>query len=83
MEVVEWLSIGAMTFHNLSVIDYSTVSHHALQVVHMYEILEVDPLFSDGHSLLSTTLCFFSKFYIEYKQVSQTKCQRKAKINRS
>ena len=47
-----------MTFHNGSIIDYSIVSHHALQFISMFDTLEVDPLFSDGHSLLNPTLCF-------------------------
>ena len=51
-------SIGAMTFRNQSVIDYAIVSHHALKFVKMFSILEVDSLFSDGHSLITTTLSF-------------------------
>ena len=51
-------NVGAMTFRNQSIIDYSIVSHQALQFVKMFKISELDPLFSDGHSLLSTTLSF-------------------------
>ena len=59
MEDVELIkNIGAMTFHNRSVIDYSIVSYHALKFVSMFCISEVDSLFSDGYSLLSTTIYF-------------------------
>ena len=51
-------NVGAMTFRNQSIIDYSIVSHQALQFVKMFKISELDPLFSDGHSLLLTTLSF-------------------------
>ena len=41
-----------MTFRNVPVIDYSIVSHHALQFISMLDILEVDPPIFDGHSFL-------------------------------
>ena len=54
-------NVGAMTFRNLSIIDYSIISYQALKFVHMFNILELDSLFSDGHSLITTTLNFSQK----------------------
>ena len=48
--------IGEFTFKNTSVIDYSIASARALQFVQNFNILELDCLFSDGHSLLTTYL---------------------------
>ena len=73
-------NIGAMTFRNLSVIDYSIVSQHALQFVNMFEILEVDPLFSDGHSLLSTTLCFSQSSILNTKKYPKQNIKGKPKL---
>ena len=47
---------GEFTFKNTSVIDYSIASARALQFVQNFIILELDCLFSDGHSLLTTYL---------------------------
>ena len=47
---------GKLTFKEISVIDYSIVSAHALKFVHDFDINKLDCLFSDGHSLLSTYL---------------------------
>ena len=47
---------GKLTFKEISVIDYSIVSAHALKFVHDFDINKLDCLFSDGHSLLSTHL---------------------------
>ena len=49
-------NIGAMTFRNQSVIDYSIVFYQALHFVKMFTISDLDALFSDGHALISTTL---------------------------
>ena len=49
---------GEYTFKQCSVIDYSIVSAQALNFVSNFEICELDPLFTDGHSLLITTLKF-------------------------
>ena len=54
-------NIGVMTFRNQSIIDYSIISHQALRFVKMFSILELDSLFSDGHSLITTTLSFSQK----------------------
>lgn len=71
---------GAMTFRNLSVIDYSIVSHHALQFVSMFDIIEVDPLFSDGHSLLSTNLCLSQNCIINKNTCLKQNNKRKPKL---
>ena len=49
---------GEYTFKQCSIIDYSIVSAQALKFVSNFEICELDPLFTDGHSLLITTLRF-------------------------
>ena len=51
-------SNGPMTFRNQSVIDYTTVSFQSLQFIKAFRVLELDALFSDGHSLISNSLCF-------------------------
>ncbi|MEW8547180.1 MAG: endonuclease/exonuclease/phosphatase family protein, partial [Candidatus Thiodiazotropha sp.] len=50
--------IGNFTFRNLSVIDYSIASAFALKYIKEFEITELDCLYSDGHSLLSTVIEF-------------------------
>lgn len=47
---------GAMTFRDTSVIDYVLVSAKAFEILHDFQITDVDRLFSDGHSLLSVTV---------------------------
>ena len=53
--------IGAMTFRGQSIIDYTIISHQALGFVKMFSILELDSIFSDGHSLITTTLSLEQK----------------------
>lgn len=48
--------VGVFTFKHLSVIDYSIVSAQALNYVENFAITELDCLYSEGHSLLSTDL---------------------------
>ena len=48
--------IGRFTFRNASVIDYMLATAPVLEKLTNFEILEVDPIFSDGHSQLSATL---------------------------
>ena len=51
-------SVGTLTFRNCSTIDYSIVSHEFLQFVDNFSVTELDPNFSDGHSVITTNLCF-------------------------
>ena len=51
---------GEFTFKQCSVIDYSMVSAQALKFVSNFEICELDPLFTDCHSLFKTTLKFIN-----------------------
>ena len=53
-------NIGALTFKNTSVIDYSIASAQALKFVENFEIFEMDSLYTDHHALLVTTLKFGS-----------------------
>ena len=47
---------GAMTFRDTSVIDFVLVSAKAFEILHRFQITDVERLFSDGHSLLSITV---------------------------
>ena len=49
-------NIGEMTFRNTSVIDYTLVSSKTLGILSDFQIIEVDRLFSDGHSLLKVDI---------------------------
>ena len=63
--------IGSMTFRIQSVIDYSIVSFQSLQFIKSFRVLELDALFFDGHSLISTSFCF------KNDQESKEKCTNK------
>ncbi|MCG7877394.1 MAG: endonuclease/exonuclease/phosphatase family protein, partial [Candidatus Thiodiazotropha endolucinida] len=73
--------IRNFTFRNTSVIDYNIVSAEMLTYVENFDISDLDPLFTDGHSLLTSTLRF--------ENICKTKTQkiadyiRKARANRS
>ncbi|MEW8548549.1 MAG: reverse transcriptase family protein, partial [Candidatus Thiodiazotropha sp.] len=64
--------VGATTFRNCSVIDYSIASCHSLFHVNNFRIDELDSLFSDGHCLLSTELNFNSNL----RNASKSKCKQ-------
>ena len=49
-------NIGNFTFRDTSVIDYMLVSVDTLKLLRSFEIVDTDPIFSDGHSILSCTL---------------------------
>ena len=53
-------NIGALTFKNTSVIDYSMASAQALKFVENFVFFEMDSLYTDHHALLETTLKFCS-----------------------
>ena len=44
--------IGKLTFRDISIIDYAIASADSLGIVKHFKVEELDPLFSDGHSLL-------------------------------
>ena len=48
-------SVLALTFKDVSVIDYSVCSLPVLKRICDFTITDVDHLYSDGHSLLSCT----------------------------
>lgn len=50
--------IGSYIFKETSVIDYSIVSAQALKFIYDFDIMQMDPLFTDHHWLLKTTLNF-------------------------
>ncbi|MCG7878877.1 MAG: hypothetical protein N0C90_21475, partial [Candidatus Thiodiazotropha endolucinida] len=52
--------IGNFSFRNTSVIDYCIISSDMFELYQDFEIIEMDPLFSDGHCLLRSVLKFSS-----------------------
>ena len=57
--------IGAFTFKDISTIDYSLSSFEGLKFISDFSVQILDPLFTDGHSLLNTVYKF------EYGQFKQ------------
>ena len=45
-----------MTFRNTSVIDYAIVTTKCFNLLHDFEIIDLDRVFSDGHRLLQLDL---------------------------
>lgn len=60
---------GVYTFKQCSVIDYVISSFDGLKYVSNFDITELDPLFTDGHSCLSFTL----NFKVAHKPVTAPK----------
>ena len=48
--------IGSATFRYKSVIDYTICTAESFDFLHEFEVIELDQLFSDGHTLLSWSL---------------------------
>ncbi|MCW4343918.1 MAG: reverse transcriptase family protein [Candidatus Thiodiazotropha endolucinida] len=69
-------NVGNLTFRNTSVIDYTIVSAETLLYVENFCVSELDTLFSDGHTLLTT------KFKFQGRQLYATENQSKAKTNK-
>ena len=47
-------ALGRYTFRNTSVIDYTLCTADVFKYLTMFEVIDMDPLFSNGHCLLST-----------------------------
>ena len=73
---------GLMTFRNQSVIDYSIVSFQSLQYVKTFSVFELDALFSDGHTLISTSFSFENGFQVK-KSASKNIKARKPSLTES
>ena len=56
-------NVGNFTFRQTSVIDDAISSYEGLRYISNFRIVELDILFSDGHSLLHVDLNFNSKHY--------------------
>ena len=67
---------GSMTFRNQSVIDYSIVSFQSLQFIKSFRVLELDALYYDGHSLISTSLCFKNDLKVKKSVSINTKARK-------
>ena len=50
--------LGSFTFKNISTIDYSLSSFEGLKYISDFSVQDLDPLFSDGHSLIVTVYNF-------------------------
>ena len=48
--------VGKCTFRGTSVIDYVVFSHNCFSLFSNFQVLDVDNLFSDGHSVLALSL---------------------------
>lgn len=60
--------LGSFTFKSLSTIDYSLSSFEGLKYISDFSVQYLDPLFSDGHSLIETVYTFD----MGKRQVTQT-----------
>ena len=69
--------MGAFTFKNTSTIDYSIFSTESLKFVADFDIKELDALYSDGHSLLNTTLKFRNLVIDKPLQTKETSNQQR------
>ena len=49
-------SSGNFTFRGTTVIDYTICSPNILRLMNNFEVMDLDPIFSDGHSLLYMTI---------------------------
>ena len=67
---------GSFTYKNLSVIDYSIGSSQFLKFVSDFEIVKLDSLYTDDHSLLSTTLNFGNVLKLAKQKPSKKKSSR-------
>ena len=47
---------GKLTFRNQSLIDYTICSFNCLKLLKDFEVIDTDPIYSDGHALLSWTI---------------------------
>ena len=65
-----------MTFRNQSVIDYTIASFQSLQFIKSCRVIELDALFSDGHSLISTSLCFKTVLKVKKSEPINTKARK-------
>ena len=48
--------MGAQTFRNKSVIDYTLCTAESFEILNEFEVVELDSIFSDGHALLSWSI---------------------------
>ena len=64
---------GRMTFRNISVIDYFISSVKGYDLIDAFEIQELDPLFSDGHSILQCKINIKIKTSAKNKKKMQCK----------
>lgn len=65
-------AVGEYTFRNTSVLDYCIASLNMLEFYQDFEVVEMDPIFSDGHSVLRSVLKFDSINLKEDKPLSSS-----------
>lgn len=73
--------IGAFTFRNISVIEYSLVSAQGLKFIDNFNITELDYFYSDGHALLSTNLKVENSFEKTNKRENTENMRKHPKWN--
>ena len=64
-----------MTFRSQSVIHYSIVSFLSLPFIKTFRVLELGTLFSDGLTLISTSLCFTNDLNVKKSVPKNNKAQ--------
>ena len=57
--------LGKYTFRQISVIDYSLVTVDTFSLLRNFNVLETDPIFSDGHSILRVSLYKYQRLTME------------------
>ena len=64
--------IGKFTFRNCSVIDYAIVTAESAKYVQNFEIIDLDQIFSDGHSLLHFQISGRQTMSVQNKRQNKT-----------
>lgn len=64
--------IEKFTFRNCSVIDYAIVTAESAKYVQNFEIIDLDPIFSDGHSLLHFQISGRHTMSVQNKRQNKT-----------
>ena len=68
--------VGSFTFKNVSVIDYSILSAQLLKFVSDFEVVVLDTLYTDGHSLLYIILNFRNVLKLPKRKLTKKKSSR-------
>lgn len=73
-------NIGMFTFKSISVIDYTLCSTNLLEYVCDFKVIEIDPLFCDGHCMLLLELKHLSASnHPDYSSIANAQARRPPK----